>query len=112
MTTVEAASRTGMFIGGSSVEGDGLDSTQVRNPASAVVIGVVPRGGAREAELAVEQAHAAFPAWWETPAAKRGELLARAAAKVHERIDELSVVLTLEQGKPLRESRIEIVRCV
>jgi acyl-CoA reductase-like NAD-dependent aldehyde dehydrogenase len=88
------------------------DVTVVRNPATGEEVGRVPRHGARDAADAVARAAEAFPAWWETPAAKRGELLHEAALAVLGARDELAVQLTLEQGKPLREARIEITRFV
>jgi succinate-semialdehyde dehydrogenase/glutarate-semialdehyde dehydrogenase len=88
------------------------DVTVIRNPATGEEVGRVPRCGATDAAEAVARAAAAFPAWWETPAAKRGELLHAAAAAVLGARDELALQLTLEQGKPLREARIEITRFV
>jgi acyl-CoA reductase-like NAD-dependent aldehyde dehydrogenase len=88
------------------------DFTVVRNPATGEEVGRAPRHGADEAAGAIARAADAFPAWWETPAAKRGELLHEAASAVLGARDELSVQLTLEQGKPLREARLEITRFV
>jgi succinate-semialdehyde dehydrogenase/glutarate-semialdehyde dehydrogenase len=88
------------------------DLTVVRNPATGEEVGRVPRQGADDAAKAVARAAEAFRAWWETPAAKRGELLHGAASAVLAERDELSLQLTLEQGKPLREARIEITRFV
>jgi len=90
----------------------GSDVTVVRNPASGEEVGRVPRHGAGEAAELVARAQAAFPAWWETPAARRGDLLRAGAEAVLAARDELALLLTHEQGKPLRESRIEITRCV
>ena len=89
-----------------------LDVTVIHNPATGEEVGRVPRHGAEDAAAAVERAARAFPAWWETPAARRGEVLHEAAASVLAARDELSLQLTLEQGKPLREARIEITRFV
>jgi acyl-CoA reductase-like NAD-dependent aldehyde dehydrogenase len=86
--------------------------TVIRNPATGEEVGRVARQGPEDAAAAVARAAAAFPAWWETPAAKRGELLHAAAAAVLAARDELALQLTLEQGKPLREARIEITRFV
>jgi succinate-semialdehyde dehydrogenase/glutarate-semialdehyde dehydrogenase len=88
------------------------DVTVIRNPASGEEVGRVPRLGPDDAADAVARAAAAFPSWWDTPAAKRGELLHEAASAVLAARDELSLQLTLEQGKPLREARIEITRFV
>lgn len=89
-----------------------LDVTVIRNPATGDEVGRVPRHGPEDAAAAVERAAIAFPGWWETPAAKRGEILHEAAAAVLAARDELTLQLTLEQGKPLREARIEITRFV
>jgi acyl-CoA reductase-like NAD-dependent aldehyde dehydrogenase len=90
----------------------GADVTVIRDPASGEEVGRAARHGAAEAAEFVARAKAAFPDWWETPAAKRGELLRSAAEAVLAARDELALQLTLEQGKPLRESRLEITRCV
>ena len=54
-----------------------LDVTVIHNPATGEEVGRVPRCGAEHAAAAVERATRAFPAWWETPAARRGESCAR-----------------------------------
>ena len=89
-----------------------VDVTVIHNPATGEEVGRVPRRGADDASAAVARAADAFPAWWETPAARRGELLHEAASAVLAARDELSSQLTLEQGKPLREARLEITRFV
>ena len=60
----------------------------------------------------MEAAQAAFAGWWATPAARRGQLLGRAAANARGHAGELAASLTREQGKPLREARLEIRRFV
>jgi acyl-CoA reductase-like NAD-dependent aldehyde dehydrogenase len=86
--------------------------TVIRNPASGAEVGRVVQAGPAEAAEAVGRAREAFPGWWETPAAKRGEIVRAGAEAVLARRDELALQLTLEQGKPLREARIEITRFV
>jgi acyl-CoA reductase-like NAD-dependent aldehyde dehydrogenase len=88
------------------------DVTVIHNPATGEVVGRAQRSSPDDAAAAVARAAAAFPAWWETPASRRGELLQTAASAVLAARDELSLTLTLEQGKPLREARIEITRFV
>jgi succinate-semialdehyde dehydrogenase/glutarate-semialdehyde dehydrogenase len=85
--------------------------TIVRNPASGEEVGRVPRVGASEARAAVAQARKAFESWWTTPAASRGAIIRAGADAILAARDELALQLTLEQGKPLREARIEITRC-
>ncbi|MDQ7849531.1 MAG: aldehyde dehydrogenase family protein [Armatimonadota bacterium] len=101
-----------MFIDGQSVSFAGLDRLAVTNPASGEVIDTVPRGGSSEVDAAVNAAATAFPAWRDLPAARRGELVAAAARAVLGRLDELAPLLVAEQGKPLREARLEIRRFV
>src|SRR5919204_647223 len=59
---------------------------------------------------AIEAAAAAFPAWSKTPGHKRAHILMHAAACVRERLDEVARLLTSEQGKPIRDSKIEAER--
>jgi succinate-semialdehyde dehydrogenase/glutarate-semialdehyde dehydrogenase len=108
--TTATGSAGGIFVGGRRLEHGG-EWTTIRNPATGEEVGRAPWAGADDVRRAVEAAAAAFPAWWETPAARRGELLHKAADAVRAAVDELAPLLTLEQGKPLRESRIEINRC-
>jgi acyl-CoA reductase-like NAD-dependent aldehyde dehydrogenase len=86
--------------------------TIIRNPASGEEVGRVPRAGGAEAAEAVARARDAFPGWWDTPAAKRGAIVRAGAEAVLTQRDALALQLTLEQGKPLREARIEITRFV
>jgi acyl-CoA reductase-like NAD-dependent aldehyde dehydrogenase len=86
--------------------------TVIRNPASREEVGRVPQAGPAEAAEAVGRAHEAFPGWWQTPAAKRGAIVRAGAEAVLAQRDELALQLTLEQGKPLREARLEITRFV
>jgi acyl-CoA reductase-like NAD-dependent aldehyde dehydrogenase len=109
VSVLEAPLDAEMFIGGQGLRA-GLELREVRNPATGEVVGSVPSGTEAEADQAVQVAREAFESWWSTPAAKRGELVMASAAAVRDRIDELSVLLTSEQGKPLREARIELNR--
>ncbi|MDR7534634.1 MAG: aldehyde dehydrogenase family protein [Armatimonadota bacterium] len=101
-----------MFINGRSVPSRGRARLPVINPATEEVVDTVPRGGADEVAAAVEAAARAFAAWRDLPAARRGEHVAAAARAVAARVDELARLLTAEQGKPLREARMEIRRFV
>jgi len=99
-----------MFIGGQEVAFPELERFPVVNPATGEVVDTVPLASEREVDLAVRAAHEAFPSWWDTPAARRGEILYAALEKVRAHAEELARTLTLEQGKPLREARLEIRR--
>ncbi|MGQ0568849.1 MAG: aldehyde dehydrogenase family protein [Armatimonadota bacterium] len=101
-----------MFIGGTYVEFPNAERFRIANPANGEAVGTVPRAGPDEVDMAVQAAYNAFLAWRDTPAARRGELLGAAAENVLHHIEELAALLTAEQGKPLREARLEIRRFV
>ena len=63
---------------------------------------------ARDALAALDAAHTAQPAWAATPPRERGEILRRAFETLMARSDELALLMTLEMGKPLAESKAEI----
>src|SRR5512142_1545615 len=101
-----------MMIGGERVAAESNDESPVCNPANGQVVDTAPKGNARDVDRAVDAAERAFPKWWATPGAKRGELVGIGADKIIEHEDELARLLTLEQGKPLMESKREIRRFV
>jgi acyl-CoA reductase-like NAD-dependent aldehyde dehydrogenase len=101
-----------MFVDGGPYQGTGGERLEVLDPATGEPVDTVPAGGPADVDAAVSAAAAAFEGWWATPAARRGELLHQAAATVRDRAGELAASLTREQGKPLREARLEIERCL
>lgn len=98
------------FIAGEYVESSSSAVHEVLNPATGAVIDTAPRGTVEDVNDAVQAAAAAFPGWWETPAARRGAILYRAVAAIRASVEELAALLTAEQGKPLAEARMEIHR--
>lgn len=98
--------RSQALIGGSWVIGE--SSREVVNPASRKAIGVVPVLGQRETEAAIEAASRAFPVWRSRSAAERSAILRRWHDLIVANADDLAVILTSEQGKPLAEARGEI----
>ena len=80
----------------------------VRNPATGEVIGSVARAGVADLDDALAAAAKGFDVWRNTPAIKRGELMRAAAKLLRERTDAIAHLMTLEQGKPLAESKGEI----
>jgi acyl-CoA reductase-like NAD-dependent aldehyde dehydrogenase len=101
-----------MFIGGEPVDLPALERRAIANPANGEPVDTVPAGTADEVDEAVRAADAAFVPWWETSAARRGEIVHHGARLVQRHIEELAQLLTAEQGKPLRESKLEIHRFV
>ena len=84
------------------------DTFPVTNPATGETLAHVPRMGAEETRRALEAADAALPAWRGRLAGDRARILRRFADLMLENIDDLALLLTLEQGKPLFESRAEV----
>ncbi len=100
------------FINGEYVEFSGLKRMTIVDPSNGEDVDTVPLLGAAEVDQAVRGAYDAFLAWRDTPASKRGEILGTAAHAVLGAVEELAPLLTSEQGKPLREARMEIRRFV
>lgn len=81
---------------------------EVMNPATGERVGTVPNMGEGETRLAVQAAAHAFPAWAARSAKERATLLRRWYELMMEAQDDLARIMTIEQGKPLAESRGEI----
>jgi acyl-CoA reductase-like NAD-dependent aldehyde dehydrogenase len=73
-------------------------------------IGEFPASDEQDVDAAVQAAGAAFLDWAGRPAAGRGAVLARAADAVERRVEQIARDMTLEMGKPIRESRLEAAR--
>ena len=79
-------------------------SAQIYNPATHKVITTVSYGGAEETHEAIEAAHQAFQHWSTKTGRERSEILYKAQTLMRENKDRLAKILTMEQGKPLKES--------
>ena len=95
-------------IAGQWVAADSAQSSEVRNPADGTVLGSVPNMGAAETRRAIEAAHAAMGAWAKKTAAERARLMRKWFDLMMANQEDLAVIMTAEQGKPLAESRGEI----
>jgi succinate-semialdehyde dehydrogenase/glutarate-semialdehyde dehydrogenase len=100
--------RDRIFIGGHWIDAAERRTFAVDDPASSRVLAEIPDSGAADARAAADAAHAAFPAWSARTAADRSRILKRWHGLILERREDLARLMTLEQGKPLRESRAEI----
>ena len=100
--------QTPMLIDGLRTGASSKGWIPVIDPATEEPIAEVPRGMPDDVDAAVRAADAAFPAWSRTAPAERGAVLHRAAARVRARAEDLALLLTSEQGKPLDEARKEI----
>ena len=98
-----------LFVGGEWVEASATGETfDVVNPANGEVLATLPNGGREEMRRAIDAAAEVQREWGETTAVYRAGILREAARLMHERKEHLAKVMTLEQGKPLAESRGEI----
>ena len=96
------------WLNGEWVDADSGETFPVTNPATGEELAHVPRMGAAETRRALEAAEAAFPGWRGRTAADRARTMRRWADLMLEHLDDLALLLTLEQGKPLAESEAEI----
>lgn len=95
-----------LIINGVSVKGE--HELDVVDPATGLVFEKCSRASAAQVREAIAAAKAAFPDWAALPLHERGVRLARLGDLLLEHMDELSRILTREQGKPLTEARGEI----
>ncbi|MCA4960952.1 3-sulfolactaldehyde dehydrogenase [Pseudomonas sp. Y24-6] len=96
------------YIDGQWVGADSGVTFDVTNPATGELIARVPQMGEAEAERAVIAAHKAFKQWKRKTAKERSELLQAWYSLMQDNLDDLALILTAEQGKPLAEARGEL----
>lgn len=96
------------FINGQWCDAVSGDTLKVVNPATNAVIGYVPNMGQVETEMAIKAAEAALPAWRAITAKERGAKLRRWFELLNENSDDLALLMTTEQGKPLAEAKGEV----
>lgn len=96
------------FINGQWVNADNNHKLTVINPFNQQLLGSVPECGSVETSRAINAANAAGKAWRELTALQRCQILQRWAALIDKNKEDLAVLMTLEQGKPLTEARGEI----
>jgi succinate-semialdehyde dehydrogenase / glutarate-semialdehyde dehydrogenase len=98
----------GLFIGGEwspAISGSTLD---VHDPATGEVIKTIADAAVEDGSAALDAAVNAAEAWAKTPPRQRGEILRRVFDLVRERQDDVALLMTLEMGKPLAESKAEV----
>jgi acyl-CoA reductase-like NAD-dependent aldehyde dehydrogenase len=110
MTTVEAT-YPGSFIAGAQHRNAG-EELEVINPADGRAFASVAAASASDVDEAVKAAAEAQRAWSELAVSRRGEILGNAAHYLEGHLDELIPMLTREQGKTLRDSRIELTKAI
>ncbi|MEO5699566.1 MAG: NAD-dependent succinate-semialdehyde dehydrogenase [Casimicrobiaceae bacterium] len=96
------------YVNGEWIDADSGAIMRVVNPANGGLIGTVPDLGAGETRRAIEAADAAWPAWRAKTAKERSVIMRRWADLMMANLDDLAMILTTEQGKPLAEAKGEV----
>ena len=97
------------FIDGAWIDADGGETIAVTNPATGETLGAIPKMGAAETERAIAAADAALPAWRAKTAKERSVILRNWFNLMLENQEDLAVLMTQEQGKPLPEAMGEVL---
>jgi succinate-semialdehyde dehydrogenase/glutarate-semialdehyde dehydrogenase len=97
------------YINGSWESADSKNTIEVRNPAHGTVIGTVPDMGVSETQAAISAAHTAWLTWRDKLAKERAVLLRRWYELIIKNQQDLAMLMTCEQGKPLTESKGEVI---
>jgi succinate-semialdehyde dehydrogenase/glutarate-semialdehyde dehydrogenase len=100
--------REQVLIGGEWVGADSGATIEVRDPANGELVGTVPKCGAAETRRAIAAAEQAQRGWAQTPAKERAAVLRRLNDLMLANQDDLALIMTREQGKPLAEAKGEI----
>ena len=103
--------KLGFFINGEWRTGSGKGE-DVLNPANESVLAFLPHATEKDLDDALESAQKGFKIWRDTPVQKRASILNKTADLIEERTNQISRIITLEQGKPLREAKGEILRTI
>ncbi|GAB5098463.1 NAD-dependent succinate-semialdehyde dehydrogenase [Caballeronia sp. HLA56] len=99
-----------LFINGEWIAASERNTAPVVNPATLQELGRVPLATAADLEQALQTAKRAFDVWRNTVPAERARILKDGANLIRERAAHIAELLTLEEGKPLAESRDEVLR--
>jgi len=100
--------RTQCYVDGKWIDADNARTMDVVNPATGRPVGTAPVFGAAETRRAIEAAARAFPAWRARTAKERSAILRKWNDLMLAHVDDLALILTTEQGKPLAESKGEV----
>ena len=97
-----------MLIAGEWCQGSEGKTQPVLNPATEEVLAEVPHASAADLERALEASAGGFKVWRATLPIQRQAVIEKAATLMEERIDQITRMLTLEMGKPLKEAMVEM----
>lgn len=98
-----------MYVNGEWIDSQDGKTFSVNNPSTGKEVALVPNGGRSETQQAITAAEQAFQSWSKLTAAERAKYLLKLHALMHEYKDQLAEIMSLEMGKPLTESRGEVI---
>src|SRR5205823_3611731 len=98
-----------MLVDGRWTRGSGTETRPVENPATGETLTELPVATAADLDEALDAARRAFPGWRRTSPVERGRVLREGARLIRGRVGDLAMVITLDLGKPLAESRAEVL---
>ena len=96
------------YINGEWINSNSKETIDVNNPSTLKIIAKVPKCGKNETNFAIKKANEAFHSWKKLPAIERSSFLRKWYNLIEKNQEDLAKIMTLEQGKPLAESRMEI----
>lgn len=108
---MNSTSELGIYINGSWRRGEGRDIHNVVNPATGAVIAQLPLATAADLDEALDATAKGFAHWRAVDVNERAAILHKVAGLIRERAEDIAVLLTTEQGKPLAEARTEVLSC-
>lgn len=100
--------REACYIDGKWVQADSGKTVSINNPATGEMLGKIPECGQAETKRAIEAANKAWVTWRQFSAKERSDILWAWAHLIDKNKDDLALIMTLEQGKPLTEAKGEI----
>ncbi len=100
------------YVGGQWIEAETTGCLDVENPATGQVLSRAPLSAPEETDRAVAAAKTAFPEWSDTPVSRRCELLLKLAERIRHEAEDLTRLITEENGKSLPDSRAEVKRAL
>ncbi len=97
-----------LLIGGEWVSGEGRAEQPVVNPATGETIGMLPHASKKDLDRALEAAQRGFALWKNVSPFDRSKVLRKIATVIRERQEHIATLMTMEQGKPIAEARLEV----
>ncbi len=111
-TAIITEAKVPQFINGRWIESNAREWADVLNPATGETLAKVPLAGAAEVTKAIDAAAAAYPEWRRTPPEDRIQPLFKLKQLLEDRIDDISRLITQENGKTFTEAKAEMRRAI